>query len=245
MSLASPMTFELAAARLPQRCGSRILSVVITLIAVLAVSDAYSLDQTTKLIAAPEQVSHEAETARWSGIGAVEQKPRDDLDRKMMKQAERACQSQRAEGYLSLFQAFTLSPEVRRHYSAAAIRVITQDVRGNVVESLTVPSSDYQFPILMKDGRLRFLGAVDAGEHVQIIFNQSNTNWISVEWRRVRGIGTDSKGGRLVATASLHGSYGSPSETEAHADGQLLFAPTANCWELVVDKRIALSAAGR
>lgn len=162
-------------------------------------------------------------------------RPLSETERLMLEQAAIACQSTGADGYVAFIDAFISSPAVQRKYSAAEIDVTIDAGNSGIVSTLKVPASDYRdFPIIMEDHYRRPARAADPDEHVELVFNQSSSNRISVEWTRVRypiPSGEDGDPGAPV-TAD-----GRPYEPEGKADGQLIFAPTAGCWELIADIR--------
>lgn len=169
--------------------------------------------------------SHAADIAR----------PLSETDRLMLDQAAIACQSPGADGYVSFFDAFIRSAAVRSRYSSAAIEVILDRGNGSAPATRKVPAREYRdFPILMEDDYRRPARSADRDEYVEVVFNQSSSNRISVEWTRVRYVGP-SEGGDDRGTPVT--AEGRPYDPEGKADGQLLFAPNADCWELVADIR--------
>ncbi len=124
---------------------------------------------------------------------------------------------------------------MRRRYSASEIRVRKPETEGRGSVALTIPVSKYRdFPIMMEDHYRRPARPSGPDEYIEVVFNQSASDRISVEWTRVRYTGTPGGGDDLGSPVTIDGR---PYDPEGEADGQLLFAPTANCWELVADIR--------
>lgn len=162
-------------------------------------------------------------------------KPLSETDRLMLERAATACQSTGADGYVAFLDAFISSPAVRRRYSAAEIDVIRDGGSNGNVSTLKVRASEYRdFPIIMEDHYRKPSRAADPDEHVEVVFNQSSSNRISVEWTRVRYSTPSGEDGDLGTPVTAEGR---PYDPEGKADGQLIFAPTAGCWELVADIR--------
>jgi hypothetical protein len=158
-----------------------------------------------------------------------------ETDRLMLADAARACQSSGADGYAAFFDAFIRSEEVRRKYSAPKISVARPAASGDGSVTKSTPVSEYHdFPITMEDHYRRPARPSGPDEYIEVVMNQSSSNRISVEWTRVRYTGT-SDGGDDLGTPVMPD--GRPYDPERQADGQLLFAPTADCWELVADIR--------
>ena len=162
-------------------------------------------------------------------------KPLSETDRLMLAEAGRACQSVGADGYVPFFDAFIRSEAVRRRYSASEISVSKPGTAGDGSVTSTVPVSEYRdFPVMMEDHYRRPARPSGPDEYIEVVFNQSASNRISVEWTRVRYTGTPGGGDDLGSPVTIDGR---PYDPEGEADGQLLFAPTADCWELVADIR--------
>ena len=154
-------------------------------------------------------------------------------DRLLLEQARTACRNQ---DYKALFNAIAGSAVVREHYSAAQISL--QLAPNSTTQTLS-KAGYTQFPIKILDYYYKPVAPVRAGdedEYIQLEFNQSQYNQISVEWTRVHFVGTSEGGDDLGQAMTL---AGQPYDPLRYTDGQLLFEPTQDCWELVADLRHA------
>lgn len=150
----------------------------------------------------------------------------DESDDYIMQMAVEACANQ---DFKSLLQAMSISDDVRIHYSAATINVVQN---GNATPVARERYDD--FPIGMLDydwvTRASMLGweaNPDAEiEHVEMEFNQSQSDQWAVDWVQARYDGNSSEGDDLGEVVER---IGEP--------GVLLFQPTTDCWELSEDSR--------
>lgn len=167
-------------------------------------------------------------------------KPLSETDRLMLETAAKACKSPGSDGYVAFFDAFIRSEAVRRKYSARTISIIRRDsVTDRLVEEReSIPAVAYRdFPIKMVDYYRKPVRPVRTGdddEYVKVEFNQSQSNQISVEWTRVHYDGKSDGGDDLGNAFDLDGR---PYDPLRRTDGQLLFDPTDDCWQLVTDIR--------
>lgn len=157
----------------------------------------------------------------------------------MLSAVAAACRTGDAKGFLD---AFVRSGAVRNRYSAAdiaySVRAIVPAFR--IVSEERIPAAAYhhKFPIRMEDYYYKSTLPIrlgDKDEYVMLEINQSQSNQLSVEWTRVHFDGQSEGGDDLGKAYTLDGApyeKGSP-----NTDGQLLFEPTANCWQLVSDIR--------
>lgn len=161
-----------------------------------------------------------------------------ESDRIQLNSAAAACKQGDAAGF---FSAFAGSAAVRRRYTAPTVRYSVTRTKPTyrVLEDRRMDESSYGgFPIRMGDYYYRSVKPLRPGdqhEYVMLDINQSQTNQISVEWTRVHFDGKSEGGDDLGNAYTLDGKpY---SKEGSQTDGQLLFAPTANCWQLVADIR--------
>lgn len=161
----------------------------------------------------------------------------DEQDRNALEMAERACANR---DFQQLFTAIAISPAVRRKYSAPTITSAVLDPRGRVISSRDVPANSYEdFPVRQVDfyykpAKPRAPG--DEDEYLDIQFNQSQSDDFSVDWARVHYDGQSEGGDDL---GNIIGPEGKPLPPGTHpdSDGQLLFRPIGNCWQLQEDIR--------
>ncbi|MDX8356867.1 hypothetical protein [Sphingopyxis terrae] len=160
-----------------------------------------------------------------------------ELDRNALEMAERACANR---DFQQLFTAIAISPAVRRKYSAPTITSAVLDPQGRVISSRDVPANSYEdFPVRQVDfyykpAKPRAPG--DEDEYLDIQFNQSQSDDFSVDWARVHYDGQSEGGDDL---GNIIGPEGKPLPPGTHpdSDGQLLFRPIGNCWQLQEDIR--------
>jgi len=169
-----------------------------------------------------------AATARAAG-------PLSESDRMQLSTAASACKAGDPKAF---FDSFIQSAAVQRKYTAPMIDVSLHGADHKLISKQRVAAASYRdFPIMMQDYYRKPttpLRAGDQDEYVEIEVNQSQTNRISVEWARVhydgKSEGGDDLGNALNADGTAY-------ERGQPGDGQLLFAPTADCWQLVADIR--------
>ena len=163
--------------------------------------------------------------------------PLGEHDRIALDMAKRACENR---DFKTLFTAIASSPAVRRKYSAASIGVSVLDPRGKVLSTHQMPSTRYgDFPVTQVDYYYKPskpLKTGDEDEYLDLQFNQSQSDDFSVEWARVHYNGQSDGGDDL---GNIIGPDGMPLPPGEHpdADGQLLFRPVGNCWQLQEDLR--------
>ncbi len=161
-----------------------------------------------------------------------------EADKISINAAETACRAQEKEAFL---ETFIMSESVRKKYSAP---MITYSVRQifpvyHALKERRIAAADYHdFPIIMWDYYYKSARPVLAGdesEYVMWELNQSQANQLSVEWTRVHFDGQSEGGDDLGNAYTLDGQ---PYEKgSAQTDGQLLFEPSGECWQLVADIR--------
>ncbi len=158
-----------------------------------------------------------------------------ETDKNMLVTAQTACKS---GGHQQFFDAFIQSAAVRRKYSASTIDIITRGPQNEIVSRDKVRADAYaDFPLIMIDYYRRTAKPFRAGddsEYVQLVTNQSSTNRISIEWARVHYKGISEGGDDLGTPVDLDGA---PYDPAGFKDGQFLFHPTADCWELIEETR--------
>lgn len=162
-----------------------------------------------------------------------------ESDRNALDMASNAC---KAQDYRTFFNAFANSKAVRQKYSASQIRYAVLGPRGEKISERSFDAASYpSFPVKMLDYYYKPVKPARAGdedEYLDLQFNQSQNNDVSVEWSRIhydgQSDGGDDLGNPLDAS-------GKPIPKGSHQDpeGQLLFHPTADCWELSEDIRWA------
>lgn len=178
-------------------------------------------------------------SGRASALAAAAVTPQrmSEGDRLALKMARTACLNR---DFQQFFTALASSRAALRQYSANSIELATLDAKGTVMSSSHVAAGVYDtFPVRLVDfyfkpARPRVGG--DDDEYLDVQFNQSQSQVYSVEWARVhydgKSVGGDDlgnmidRGGKVVASG-MH----------PEADGQLLFAPTDDCWKLQSDTR--------
>lgn len=162
-------------------------------------------------------------------------RPLSESDRISLGMADAAC---RSEDKAEFFDAFIRSRAVQRKYMAHTIRVSVLGASGEALSVSKIAAADYAgSPIVMHDYYRKAaepLRAGDLDEYVMISINQSQSNQVSVEWTRVHFDGKSDGGDDLGNAFDLDGQ---PYEQGGRSDGQLLFEPTPECWQLVADIR--------
>lgn len=160
-----------------------------------------------------------------------------EADRIALDMAQSAC---RARDHWTFFNIFANSRAVRLKYSASTVRSAVLDDSGkNISERKFTPEEYRNFPIKMEDYYYRPAKparAGDTGEYLDLQFNQSQSNVISVEWSRIHYDGRSEGGDDLGSPIDANGRVIPPGDHQV-AEGQLLFAPTADCWEFIEDVR--------
>lgn len=190
--------------------------------------------------------SNEAERpiklAQNSGVSsskrtAVPAQSLSESDRNALDMAGNACKSQ---DYRTFFNAFASSKAVRQKYSAAKVRYAVLGPRGQKISERTFDAASYpNFPVEMGEyyyKPVKPARAGDADEYLDLQFNQSQNNDLSVEWSRVHYDGQSDGGDDLGNPLDANGKL-IPKGTHLDPEGQLLFHPTADCWELSEDIR--------
>lgn len=152
-----------------------------------------------------------------------------------LKKAEQACRDGSPEAF---FDAFIQSQGVRQKYTAQSIEVSVRSEAGLIVSRQSLSRRAYAaFPIIMVDYYRKPADRTGVGasdEYIMLDINRSQSDQLSVEWTTVRYEGITAGGDDLGEPVTLDGSnYVSGS----YADGQLLFEPVGDCWELVSDLR--------
>lgn len=158
-------------------------------------------------------------------------------DRNALDLARGACANRDFQG---LFSAMASSKAVRRLYTASSIQVSVLDANGEAISSRQVAGDEYsEFPVKMMDYYYRPARPAvdgDAHEYLDLEFNQSQHDDYSVEWARVHFDGQSEGGDDLGNMIGANGQRLAPG-THPIADGQLLFRPTKDCWQLIEDTR--------
>jgi hypothetical protein len=160
-----------------------------------------------------------------------------ESDKYALELARDAC---KVHDFRQFFFLFSQSNAVRLQYVAPKVSYAVLDQRGNTQSKAVYDAGHYRrFPIQTMDYDLKPTEpavAGDEGEYIDLEFNQSQSNVYSVEWARVHYDGkTEGEEGR----GNMLDANGKPVPKGTHpvADGQLLFQPTADCWELSEDIR--------
>jgi len=184
----------------------------------------------------PPQLAQNASTAASKRAPAPTQ-TLSESDRILLDMASNAC---KANDYRTFFDAFVKSKAVRQKYSAAKVQYAVLGSQGAVVSKQSFDSADYpNFPVRMEDYAYRPVKptrAGDASEYLDLEFNQSQNNDISVEWSRIHYVGPPTGEEDLGTPVDASGKP-IPNGTHPDAEGQLLFRPTADCWEFSEDIR--------
>jgi hypothetical protein len=163
--------------------------------------------------------------------------PLTESDRIALEMARGACA---ARDFRGLFTQMAASAAVRIAYSAPIIEVSTLGRNGEPSQTRQIAARAYRdFPIRLVDYYFKPVAPSNPGdsdEYIDIAFNQSQNDQFSVEWARVHYDGKSEGGDDL---GNIIGPDGAPLPAGTHpdADGQLLFEPNANCWQLVADYR--------
>lgn len=159
-----------------------------------------------------------------------------ETDRILLDMAGNAC---RTGDYRTFFDAFARSKAVRRKYSAAKVQYAVWGA-GAALSQQSFDGAGYpNFPVRMEDYAYRPVEparAGDAGEYLDLQFNQSQNNDISVEWSRIHYVGPPTGEEDLGTPIDANGKP-IPNGSYPDAEGQLLFRPTADCWEFSEDIR--------
>lgn len=160
-----------------------------------------------------------------------------ESDRIALDMARNACKS---GDYRTFFNSFANSKAVRQKYSAATVRYAVLGPHGERISERSFAAASYpNFPVKMEDYYYRPVKparAGDAGEYLDLQFNQSQNNDISVEWSRIHYDGKSEGGDDLGNPLDASGRP-IPNGTHQDAEGQLLFRPTADCWKFSEDIR--------
>lgn len=158
------------------------------------------------------------------------------LDRNALEMARTACANQ---DFNTLFTAMAVSKAVRQKYSAPTIEVSVSDGQGNSSTRKLARAAYDDFPVRQVDfyykpAKPKIAG--DKDEYLELQFNESQTEVFLVEWARVHYDGKSEGGDDL---GNIIGPDGKPLPRGTHpdADGQLLFEPTKDCWQLQSDIR--------
>lgn len=158
-------------------------------------------------------------------------------DRNALELARSACA---ARDFPGLFTAMASSAAVRRKYTANSIEVSLLDQQGATLSSSLVASNAYDgFPVRQVDYYYKPARPVIAGdqdEYLDVEFNQSQDDVFSVDWARVHYDGNSEGGDDLGRIIGPDGAPLPPGE-HPRSDGQLLFKPTSDCWQLEADIR--------
>ena len=185
---------------------------------------------------------HSPKVTKWAKSAAeVAVHPLSESDRTLLGVAASACRSQDKSGF---FDAFIQSRAVQRKYTARTVELSVRGLGGERYRLRKIDGTEYPgAPIDMIDYYRKPAQPSRAGdleEYVMISINQSQSNQISVEWTRVHFDGKSEGGDDLGNAFDLDGK---PYDPGGRTDGQLLFAPTSDCWELVADTRYRRGAA--
>lgn len=160
-----------------------------------------------------------------------------EFDRNALEMASNACKTQ---DYRTFFNAFAISKAVRLKFSASQIRYAVLGPHGEKISERTFDAASYpSFPVEMLDYYYKPTKPARAGdedEYLDLQFNQSQNNDVSVEWSRVHYDG-QSDGGDDLGNPLDAGGKPIPKGSHQDPEGQLLFHPTADCWELSEDIR--------
>ncbi|MGV7123004.1 MULTISPECIES: hypothetical protein [unclassified Sphingopyxis] len=163
--------------------------------------------------------------------------PLPQLDRNALEMARTACANR---DFKTLFTAMAVSKVVRQKYSAPMIEVSVLGGKGKILSTRKVARAAYDdYPVRQVDyyykpAKPKVAG--DEDEYLDLQFNESQSEQFAVEWARVHYDGKSEGGDDL---GNIIGPDGEPLPPGTHpdADGQLLFWPTKDCWQLEADTR--------
>jgi len=194
-------------------------------------SMALTFPQACKILALPASAA--LLTVGLTGHGMAKTATASSLpthDRLALQAAAQACAAQDPKAFV---HAFIASPAVRKKYSAPQIALVRYGKDGKVIASNKVAAAAYtRFPIRQLD---YYFKAAASEEYVELEINQSQSNQIAADWTRVRYDGKSEGGDDLGKAFTLDGK---PYQVgSSRTDGQLLFEPTASCWQLTGDIR--------
>lgn len=168
---------------------------------------------------------------------APARKPLDDNDRIALEMAQTACKNR---DFMALFSAMAVSDAVQQRYSSPAIELSILGPGGTPLSTRRISSSAYdRFPVKRVDYYFKPaepLAAGDDGEYLDVQFNQSQSDDFAVDWARVHYDGQSQGGDDLGNMIGADGKI-LPPGSHPDSDGQLLFRPTADCWQLSEDIR--------
>jgi len=183
-----------------------------------------------------------AQLAQNTGIASSKRAPAptqtlSESDRILLDMASNAC---KANDYRTFFDSFVKSKAVRQKYSAATVQYAVLGSQGAVISKQSFDGAGYpNFPVRMEDYSYRPIKparASDTNEYLDLQFNQSQNNDISIEWSRIHYVGPPTGEEDLGTPTDVNGKP-IPNGTHPDAEGQLLFRPTADCWEFSEDVR--------
>lgn len=165
--------------------------------------------------------------------------PSTEADRNALEMAQRACS---AQDFRALLSAMSVSAAVRERYSAPSIEVSLLDRHGATLATRMVTAATYDaFPVRQIDYYYKPAKPSVSGDedsYLDLQFNQSQSNVYSVEWAEVHFDGKSDGGDDLGGMIDADGNPVPPGD-HPDAQGQLLFQPTSDCWQLVADIRWA------
>lgn len=159
-----------------------------------------------------------------------------ESDRILLEMADNAC---KARAYRSLFAAMARSKAVREKYSAAKIEYGLLGPEGKIISRRVYDKANYRdFPVKLIDYNYKPAAPLmpgDDDEYLDIQINQSQSDEISVEWARIHYVG-EPVGEAPGEPVDINGKRLEPGDHPV-AEGQLIFRPTADCWQLTDDHR--------
>lgn len=163
-------------------------------------------------------------------------RPLSDSDRFQLALAQNACAKR---DYRAFFDTLAKSNAVRLKYSAHTIQYATLGFHGENISLEDIDRFKYhEFPVQTEDYTHRPTSSakdVDEDDYLYLEFNQSQNNEISVDWTHIHYVG-EPQGEEPGSPVDASGNLIEPG-TPPQPDGQLLFRPTAECWEFFADIR--------
>jgi hypothetical protein len=163
--------------------------------------------------------------------------PLSTTDVLMLEAAEKACQAEGGGNPSQFLDAFARSAAVRRKYLAPSIKYRIFAEGGPIAEQIVTADHYDRFPIKIVDYYRRPVRPSPTGqddEYVEVEFNRSQSNHLSVDWTIVRYVGQSDGGDDLGQPVDLKGN---PYDPVGRKSGQLLFNHKGDCWQLVADHR--------
>lgn len=191
---------------------------------------------TQKTAQAPQKTEAASATEVNATNADADADPIFDEDQMRLEQAEDSCRNDDPQAF---FDSFISSRAVQQKYAASSIRFVGEKDAPNALARRLRREDWPGSPIMMVDYYRKAAVPAregDASEYVMIEVNQSQSNRLLIEWTRVHFDGESDGGDDLGNAFDLEGR---PYDAANRADGDLLFEPTEDCWQLVADRRFA------